>query len=128
MRGGKRNGAGRKPVPIDLIELEKLCFIGCTDKDIAAFFASSVRTIEKLRKKPDFAEAMDRGYARGRISLRREQMKLVEKGNATMAIWLGKQLLGQRDVTPIELTGAEGKPVKFTVEVVDAILAHKKKA
>jgi hypothetical protein len=55
-------------------------------------------------------------------------MKLVEKGNAAMAIWLGKQWLGQRDVTPVELTGAEGQPLKFTMEVVDAILAYKKKA
>ena len=30
------------------------------------------------------------------ISLRRSQFKLAEK-NATMAIWLGKQYLGQRN-------------------------------
>ena len=112
---------------IDLIELEKLCFIGCTDRDIAAFFGTSVRTIEKLHKKPEYAEAMERGYARGRISLRREQMKLVEKGSVPMAIWLGKQWLNQRDVTPIELTGAKGKPVELTLEVLDAIVALKQK-
>jgi hypothetical protein len=61
MRGGKRNSAGRKPVPIDLIELEKLCFIGCANRDIAAFFGASARTIEKLCKKPEYAEAMNRG-------------------------------------------------------------------
>ncbi len=128
MTGGKRNGAGRRPVRIDLVELEKLCSLHCTDEDIAAFFGVSVRTIETRRKKLEFKEAMNRGRAKGRISLRRSQMKLVEKGSAPMAIWLGKQWLHQRDVTPIELTGAKGKPVALTLEVLDAIVALKQKA
>lgn len=33
----------------------------------------------------------------GKSSLRRAQWKLAEK-NASMAIWLGKQYLGQRDI------------------------------
>jgi hypothetical protein len=128
MTGGKRNGAGRKPVQIDLVELEKLCSLHCTDEDIAAFFGVSVRTIETRRKKLEFKEAMNRGRAKGSISLRRSQMKLVEQGSAPMAIWLGKQWLHQRDVTPIELTGAKGKPVALTLEVLDAIVALKQKA
>ena len=40
---------------------------------------------------------MERGKAKGRISVRRMQMKMLEAGNATMGIWLGKQLLGQTD-------------------------------
>jgi hypothetical protein len=127
-QGGKRKGAGRRPVQIDLVDLEKLCSIGCTHEDLAAFFGTCVRTIEKLRKKPEYAEIMKRGEGKGRISLRREQMKLVEKGSAPMAIWLGKQWLHQRDVTPIELTGAKGKPVALTLEVLDAIVALKQKA
>ena len=113
-------------MPIELIELEKLCFIGCTDRDIADFFGASVRTIEKLHRKPEYGEVME--HARGRISLRRAQMKLVEKGSVPMAIWLGKQWLNQRDVTPVELTGAKGKPVELTLEVLDAIVALKQKA
>jgi hypothetical protein len=53
-------------------------------------------------------------------------MKWMEK-NPAMCIWLGKQLLGQRDPTPIELTGAKGKPVALTLEVLDAIVALKQK-
>ena len=33
------------------------------------------------------------------------QMKLLEQGNATMGIWLGKQLLGQTDQITHELHG-----------------------
>ena len=82
---------------IDLVELEKLCTLSCTDEEIAAWFNTSTRTIERRRKEPKFAEIMARGRAKGRISIRRMQMKLLEQGNATMGVWLGKQLLGQRD-------------------------------
>ena len=127
MRGGSRIGAGRKPIEIDLDELQKLCSLQCTNEEIAAWFGCSVRTIEKYSKKPEVAETMARGRAKGRISVRRAQMKLLEAGNATMGVWLGKQLLGQRDVTPIELTGAQGKPVEFSLEAIDAILAQENK-
>ena len=40
---------------------------------------------------------MQRGKAKGRLSIRRMQLKLLEAGNATMGVWLGKQYLGQRD-------------------------------
>ena len=49
---------------------------------------------------------MDRGKAKGRISVRRQQMKLREAGNATMGIWLGKQILGQTDEVRHEVSGS----------------------
>jgi hypothetical protein len=123
MAGGARRGAGRKPVYIDLLELEKLCSLNCTDEEIAAFFSVTTRTIEKRRKQPKFADAMNRGKAKGRISIRRAQMKLLESGNGTMGVWLGKNLLGQRD-TPLELSGPNGSPVQFSLQVLDAIVTH----
>ena len=128
MRGGLRTGAGRKPIEIDFAQLEKLASLQCTDQEIAAWFHCTARTIEKRRKEPLFKEAMERGKAMGRISVRRAQMKLLEAGNATMGVWLGKQLLGQRDVTPIELTGSNGSAIKFSLEALDAIIAGTKKS
>jgi hypothetical protein len=128
MPGGRRNGAGRKPIEFDLVELEKLCVLQCTHEEIAAWFNCTVRTIETYAKKPGFSEVMARGRAKGRISVRRAQMKLLESGNATMGVWLGKQLLGQRDVTPVELSGADGAPIKITLEALDAILTKPKKS
>src|SRR5215471_8590783 len=114
MPGGTRPGAGRKPKKLDLFELEKLCSLQCTDDELAAWFGVSTRTIENRRKQPKFAEIMARGKAKGRISVRRAQMKLLESGNATMGVWLGKQLLSQRDVTPIELSSSNGQPVQLS--------------
>src|SRR5712692_441603 len=82
---------------INLAELEKLASMQCTDEEIAAWINVSPRTIERRRKSPLFAETIGRCKARGRISLRRAQLKILEQGNATMGIWLGKQYLGQSD-------------------------------
>jgi hypothetical protein len=116
MSGGTRPGAGRKPVKIDLEQLEKLCGLQCTDAEIAAWFHVSTRTIENRRKHRTFAEAMERGRAKGRISVRQYQMKLLEAGNATMAVWLGKRLLGQRDAITAEHVGNGGGPIRVTVK------------
>lgn len=42
--------------------------------------------------------------------------------NPTMLIWLGKQYLGQRDVSRIEQTGADGKPIQTEAKV--AVVAY----
>lgn len=61
MHGGKRAGAGRKPVNVDLVELEKLCGLQCTDEDLAGFLGVSVRTIERrCRRDATDAEAVSR--------------------------------------------------------------------
>jgi hypothetical protein len=110
MSGGIRSGAGRKSIPIDLKELEKLCVLQCSDEEIAAWLGVSLRTIQNRRKQPAFAEAIQRGKAKGRILVRRAQLRLLEASNATMAIWLGKNMLGQSD--SMQITGAHGGPVQ----------------
>ena len=90
---------------IDLVELEKLCVLQCTDEELAAWFNVTTRTIERRRKKKSFAEVMARGKAKGRISIRRMQMKLLENGNATMGVWLGKNILGQTDEIHHQIDG-----------------------
>ena len=90
---------------IDMAELERLSAMQCTDEEIAAWFGVTTRTIERRRKNAKFAEVMSRGKAKGRISVRRAQLKLLEAGNATMGVWLGKNILGQVDEIRHELFG-----------------------
>ena len=92
--GGKRSGAGRRAVNINLTELERLCSIQCTDQELASFFEVDVRTIERRKKKPAFAAALERGRAKGRVSIRRMLFTLAAKGNVAAAIFLAKNLLG----------------------------------
>ena len=48
----------------------------------------------------------------GKASLRSAQFKAALAGNATMLIWMGKQLLGQRDKLDHEVTGKDGGPIQ----------------
>jgi hypothetical protein len=49
---------------VDLIDLEKLCGLQCTDEEIAAWFNISTCTIERRCLEPEFAEVMIRSKAR----------------------------------------------------------------
>jgi hypothetical protein len=73
-------------------QVEEMAAIGCTVAEIAGIVGCSPRTIERRAAAP-----VARGRARLNISLRRRQVELAMSGNAAMLIWLGKQLLGQRD-------------------------------
>src|SRR5580704_9918242 len=99
MSGGAREGAGRKTIQIDLLEVEKLCAMHCSAEELADYFGVSVRTIENRSKQREFGDAMRRGEAKGRLSIRRAQYRLVEAGNVPMTIWMGKVRLGQKDNT-----------------------------
>jgi hypothetical protein len=109
--GGKRGGSGRKTVHIDLVELEKLCELQCTDEEIASWFRVSPRTIERRRKDANFREIMERGRANGRISVRRMLFSQANKGSTAAAIFLAKNLLGYRDVQRNEHSGPDGGPI-----------------
>ncbi|MDD6757349.1 MAG: hypothetical protein PUE33_04730 [bacterium] len=100
---------GRPEIKIKKEDFEKLCALQCTEEEIAGFYDCSVDTINNWCKKTydeTFSETYKKKSAKGKMSLRRYQMKLAER-NASMAIFLGKQYLGQRDVietgTPEEL-------------------------
>ena len=62
-----------------------------------------------------FADTWKKYSARGKISIRRNQLKLSEK-SAAMAIFLGKQYLGQRDM-PIEVSATVSKIDEMTREI-----------
>lgn len=95
--GHDSSGVSQEGAAIDLIKLEKLCMLHCTDQEIAAYFGVPMERIALERRAPQFAEVMERGQAKGKIAIRRGQMRLLEKGSSTMGVLLGRQVLGQRD-------------------------------
>ena len=96
MTGHKR---GRPFVEIDEKRLAAYCECGATNRELAALFNCSERTIESRRKSEAFRDIMDRAEALGNVSLRRKQMSLALNGNVPMLIWLGKNRLEQKDKT-----------------------------
>ncbi len=94
---GKR---GPKRIEIDWEEFQKLAAYQCTQKDIADFFGISVDTLEN-RYFQDHGEKLsdfwDKKKGAGRAKLRKIQWDIAQAGSTGMAIFLGKQILGQTD-------------------------------
>ena len=70
-----------------------------------------------------FAESFKMFSADGKISLRRTQFRMAET-NVSMAIWLGKQYLGQRDSAEIEIN----KNDDDTIKAMEAYFEAKQKS
>jgi len=109
---------GRPATNIPIPQLEALCQVHATDAEIAAHFGCSTKTIERLKKKPRYKTVFERGKADGKISLRRAQYQEALKGSPSMLIWLGKQLLGQKE--KLEASGPNGGPIQ--IEAVRTML------
>ena len=90
---------GRPKTEIDLVELEKVCRLNCTMPEIAFYFNMPLRTLEdKYTNDEMVRNTIQKGRATGMLSLRRKQIQIMNDTNSTpMAIWLGKQILGQKD-------------------------------
>ena len=102
---------GRPPVELDRKAFESLCKLQCTESEICSFFGVTDKTLVRWIKRTysmTYSEAYKRFSQDGLISLRRLQFKHAEK-SAAMAIFLGKQYLGQRDV--VEQSGETGSGV-----------------
>lgn len=108
---------GRPKKEIDAEQFKGLCNIQCTLPEIAGWFKCSEDTIERWCKrelKQTFAEAYKMYSVGGKISLRRSQFRMAES-NVTMAIWLGKQYLGQKDVIE-QVTDSESIDILKDIE------------
>ena len=94
----KKGGRPRFDFSDKLPLVRTLARIQCTDEEIAAGLGYSQDTLARGRKRePDLDAAILEGRANGRMSLRRAQYRKAMEGNPAMLIWLGKQVLGQRE-------------------------------
>lgn len=83
-------GRDKKVIPNE--EVYKLAQLGCKDIEIAKWFGIDGNTLRY-----NFSVELLKGRETLKHSLRRAQIKLALGGNATMCIWLGKNLLDQSD-------------------------------
>lgn len=90
----------QKQATISQKQFESLCHIQCKEEEILSVLDVSKDTLIRWCKNTygkDFANVFAEKREGGKASLRRMQWLQAEK-NPTMAIWLGKQMLGQKDV------------------------------
>ena len=111
---------------IDKKQFENLCGLQCTLLEICDFFDVEDDTLNSWCKKTygtTFSEVFKLKRGKGKISLRRMQWKLAEN-NAAMAIFLGKQYLGQKD--KIEYTDDGMKSINENINNIANLLNNPK--
>lgn len=117
----KKTGPKGPSKPLDDLEqVIELIRIQCTKLEICAVLGVSEDTLTRRIREhgiegvENFADLYEKHAKEGRSSLRRAQWKAAHNGNVTMQIWLGKQMLGQRDQIKqsVEITGADGGPIQ----------------
>lgn len=108
---------GRPKKEINQKQFESLCAIQCTAEEICSVLDVSDKVLENWCKETygvNFSVIFAQKKAGGKASLRRNQWKLSEI-NPSMAIFLGKQYLGQSDHPAVEIKDSK------VGEVVDAL-------
>lgn len=99
-------------------EIVSMIEISCTQEEICHVLKISPDTLSKRLKERgqgSFAELYKKHEATGKVSLRRMQWQACEKGSVPMLIWLGKQMLGQKEEP--ESSGRKSEPLEITVTV-----------
>ena len=103
---------GRPPKEINWKQVETLCSIQATQEEISAVLEIHLDNLCLAAKREyglTFADLFNKWRQGGKCSLRRAQWKKALEGHPTMLIWMGKQVLGQKD--QIETFAAE--PIKL---------------
>ena len=108
-------GSGRPRKELEPEQVRKLAGLHCSVDEIADILGCGRDTIYRHYK-----EELDIGRAEGRMRLRTMQFKSAQSGSAAMLIWLGKQILGQKDQQEIAVVDEEEK--RLSEEDGDAML------
>lgn len=101
--------SGRPKKEISKKQFEEMCKVQCTQNEICAILGIS---IDKLLSwcletyNDTFSSVYKKFSENGKMSLRRAQMRLAQT-NASMAIWLGKNMLGQKDTIDVGISSNE---------------------
>lgn len=102
---------------------ENMCRIQCTSEEIAGIFEVSLSTLKRFVKDV-YNQPFEKVYkiyaSGGRASLRRYQFAQAEK-NPIMAIWLGKQYLGQRDNAEVHLIENADEPDPLSLALQNSL-------
>jgi hypothetical protein len=95
-------------------QLVELIKIQCTRDEICEVLGMSDTTLtrriaeRKIEGVTNFEALYKKHQGEGKASLRREQWKAAQSGNPTMLVWLGKQVLGQKDRQEVDNTSSDG--------------------
>jgi len=97
---------------VQVSKIRELSKLQVTEREAAAVLGIRLKTFKEiLRVDVAAREAWEDGRELGKHRIREIQFRLAER-HPQMAIWLGKQILGQSDVSVVEHSGRDGGPIK----------------
>lgn len=105
---GEGGGPRKMLTPDQLEQVERMAEIGCTRAEMANRLVIDEDTLAaRIRDTPSVSQAVKRGDANLRTSLRRKQVQIALKdghpAQATMLVWCGKTILGQSERTVVKI-------------------------
>ena len=95
-------------------QLVNMIRIQCTAQEICGILGMSEDTLGRriaernIEGVKNFADLYKKHSGEGKASLRRMQWKAAEAGNPTMLVWLGKNMLDQRDKVEQDHLSSDG--------------------
>jgi DNA-directed RNA polymerase specialized sigma subunit len=110
--------SGRPKKEISQKQFEEMCKVQCTENEICAILGIGIDKLLSwcLETYDDtFSNVYKKFSENGKMSLRRAQMRLAQT-NASMAIWLGKNMLGQTDKVDVALKEEDDDPITKAIK------------
>lgn len=107
---GTEKKIGRPKAIIEARQFEELCRMQCTQREICSVLGVTDKTLMKWCIETygvPYSEAYNKYADFGKKNLRHIQYRMAEAGSERMAIWLGKQWLGQSDKQDIQIAEIE---------------------
>lgn len=101
--------SGRPKKEISKKQFEEMCKVQCTENEICAILGIGIDKLLSWCQETyndTFSNVYKKYSENGKMSLRRAQMRLAQT-NASMAIWLGKNMLGQKDTIDVGISSNE---------------------
>ena len=108
------SNTGRPRKVIKQEQFEAMCQIQATQEEITLVLGVTDKTLNAWCRRTYGKRVSDvfrEKRSAGKISLRRKQWKLADR-SAAMAIFLGKQFLGQTDKTEMEVSAEVQNPLR----------------
>lgn len=101
--------------------IEDLYSIMCKDDEVEGIIGADIETLKAEHNIERFSRAQKKGQSMAKSSLRRAQFKSALSGNIPMQIWLGKQILGQREPRDESERNDQNESFNALVKVIDNV-------
>ena len=101
--------------------IEKLYSVMCKDDEVEGIIGADIETLKAEHNIERISRAQKKGHSMAKTSLRRAQFKSALDGNVTMQIWLGKQILGQREPRDESERNDQNESFNALVKVIDNV-------